>query len=514
MQQVYSATEIIETNPICNPNNFEFLYSSIQATIYRISINATSMKFIFKTALLAFFLINISCTKTKIGIDQDYQVNNFVWSGLNAYYLWQDKVTNLSDARFLNMQEYNSFLGTETNTEVFFENLLHQKDVVDKWSWIVDDYIALEQAFQGITKHHGMEFGLVAVARNETDIFGYVRYVLPNSDAADKNVQRGMLFNAVNGTKLTRDNYGSLLFASDSYTIDLADFTGGNLVGNGTSIALTKSAYQENPVFISKTITSGTKKIGYLMYNAFTSNFDGQLNTAFSTLKASGITDLIVDLRYNGGGSIRTAAYLSSMITGQFTGELFSKNHWNSKVQGALSPENLLNNFTNEINNGSIKEAINSLQLTKVYFITTGSSASASELVINGLKPYIDVKIVGTKTHGKYVGSVTLYDSPNFSRTGASTEHTWAMQPIVLEVKNKLGENDKDGFDPDKELGENFADLGVLGELSDPLLQRTITYITTGGKGGTMPSGIQFEEITNSKLELPTRNNMYVEFDF
>jgi len=473
------------------------------------------MKFIFKTAILAFFLSNISCTKTTIGIDQDYQVNNFIWSGLNTYYLWQDKVANLSDARFLNMQEYNSFLGSETAPEVFFENLLHQRNVVDKWSWIVDDYLALEQAFQGITKHHGMEFGLAAIEGNATDVFGYVRYVLPNSDASNQNVQRGMLFNAVNGTQLTRSNYGSLLFSTDSYTIHLADFVGGAFVSNGNTIALTKSAYQENPVFITKTITSGTKKIGYLMYNAFTSSFDGQLNAAFLTLKASGITDLIVDLRYNGGGSIRTAAYLSSMITGQFTGELFSKNHWNSRIQGLISTEKLVNNFVNEIDNGSVKEAINSLQLTKVYFITTGSSASASELVINGLKPYIDVKIVGTKTHGKYVGSVTLYDSPNFSRTGVSTEHTWAMQPIVLEVKNKLGENDKDGFDPDKKLGESFTDLGVLGELSDPLLQRTITYITTGAKGGVAPSSkFLIKEITNSKLELPTRNNMYVELDF
>ncbi|MBL4905730.1 MAG: peptidase S41, partial [Flavobacteriaceae bacterium] len=343
------------------------------------------MKTLFRiSALLFIFTFLFNCTK-KEETPAELEINNFIWKGLNAYYLWQNDVPNLLDTRFSTVQQLNAYLGQESDANVFFESLLYQKDIIDKWSWIVDDYIALEQSFQGISTHNGMEFGLVAVPGSATDLFGYVRYVLPNSDAATQNVQRGMLFSAVDGTQITRSNYPNLLYNSDTYTINLADYNGGTPIANGTDISLTKSSYQENPVFISKTITESGTKIGYLMYNSFTPDFDGQLNAAFSAFKADGITELIIDLRYNGGGSVRTATYLSSMITGQFTGQVLAKRVWNSKVLEASNPSSLIDNFVDQIDNGTITEAINSLGLTKVYAITKGSTASASELVINSL---------------------------------------------------------------------------------------------------------------------------------
>lgn len=466
-------------------------------------------------SLLLFSIVLISCTKNKLSTPESLQVNNFIYKGLNNYYLWQDNVPNLADTRFLNNKEYNVFLEGEGNSALFFNNLLYEKGIIDKWSWIVDDYIALEQSFQGTTQTTGMEFGLVRYKDTPSNIFGYVRYVVPNTDAATKNVTRGMIFNQVNGTQLTESNYRSLLFSENGFTINLADYNSGNPTSNGNSITLSKAINQENPVFITKTFTEGTKKIGYLMYNSFVSSFDGQLNAAFAQLKSENVTDLIVDLRYNGGGSVRTATYLASMITGQFTNQIFSSQQWNTKIMEAISNNSsgidLTNKFPNQIDNGQINENINSLQLSNIYFITTNNSASASELVINGLMPYIDVKSVGTKTHGKYVGSVTLYDSQNFTRTDVNPNHTWAMQPIVLQIVNKEGENDKDGFDPTVELAEDYGNLGVLGEKSDPLLDRTIQLIVTGNRSSFSNRNYQLKEISNSKIELPTSNNMYVE---
>jgi len=462
------------------------------------------------TLLLLTILLATSCEKIKVTPSENVAVNHFIWKGLNGFYLWQSNVTDLSDNRFLTTDSYQAFLNSEPSSEQFFENLLYQRNTIDKWSWIVEDYIALENSFQGTSLHNGIEFGLVLEKGSTTAVFGYVRYVLPNTDASSKNVKRGMIFNAVNGSKLNINNYRTLLFSNNtSYSINLADYNNGNPVANGTSITLSKTEYTENPVFITKTINSGAKKIGYLMYNSFTTNFDDELNAAFLTLQNDGVTDLIIDLRYNGGGSVRTAVYLSSMITGQFTGQLFAKKQWNAKINSA----NLEEKFTNQINNGVVQENINSLSLDNVYIITTNSSASASELVINGLKPYITVNTVGTKTHGKYVGSITLYDSPTlYNKDGINPNHTWAMQPIVLEIQNKLGDKNIDGFAPDIELGEDFNNLGVLGELSDPLLNRTITYITTGAKGKQNITTGQFNEFYNSKLALPTGNNMYIEF--
>ena len=472
------------------------------------------LKFLSKIAtLLLLTVLFTNCSSNVDDIPVDLEVNNFVWKGLNAYYLWQSEKPDLADTRFGNQSQLNNYLAGFTTPESLFENLLNKP--ADRFSWIVDDYIALENAFQGITLNNGMEFGLVQYQNGSNNIYGYVRYVIPNSDADLKGIERGMIFNTIDGTPLLISNYTNLLFGNNTdYTLELADFNNGNPIANGTTYSLTKNQLQENPVAVSKVITVGTLKIGYLMYNQFSSSFDSELNTAFANFKAEAVNDLIIDLRYNGGGSVQTATYLGSMVTGSFTGEIYSKQVWNEKVLEANNPDDFINNFTDKIEN----ETINSLGLPRVYFIVTGSSASASELVINSLSSYIDVKLVGTTTVGKQVGSITLYDSDNYTRNGTNLNpnHTYAMQPIVLEISNKDNENHPEGFTPGItlpgiELAENHGNLGVLGERSDPLLDRALTYITTGARGIFARENLEFTEIYNSKLATPTSNTMYVE---
>jgi len=364
--------------------------------------------------------------------------------------------------------------------------------------------------------------------KNESDnVFGYVRYVVANSDAESKGVSRGNIFNSIDGTQLTLTNYQSLLFNdNNSYTVGFAAYNNGSPNSNSNALLLTKEEIQENPVAITKVFTEGTKKIGYLLYNQFAKNYDSQLNAAFSNFKSEGINELIIDLRYNGGGSVSTATYLGSMVTGQFNGALYSQEIWNDKVKSALPEERFLNYFTDEIRNTDsqgnliLQETINSLGLDNVYFITTNSSASASELVINSLSSHIDVQLVGKTTRGKQVGSITLYDSDNLQKSGSNlnSKHKYAMQPLVLEISNKDNKNYPDGIIPGNtlpgiELGEDYNNLGVLGERSDPLLDRTLVYITTGSKGNqkTIVSH-DFNEVYNSKLATPAKDYMFIEF--
>ena len=458
----------------------------------------------------------LTCSK-KDTTPKNVEVHDFVWKGLNAYYLWQSSISDLADSRFKNDEQRYSYLANSGTPEELFESLLNRP--TDRFSWIVDDYITLENSFQGIGLSNGMEFELIRNKDTPTNIFGYVRYVIPNSDAAAKGVLRGMIFAAVNDTQLTESNYRDLLFNANEYTINLANYNAGNPILNGNTIVLTKTQIQENPVAITKTFEEGNHKIGYLMYNQFSSSFDGELNAAFGTLKAENVTDLIVDLRYNGGGSVKTAVYLGSMITGQFNGQLYSKQVWNEKALASFNPNVLINNFTNEIlnkdNDGNIilQEPLNSLELQTVYFIVSGSSASASELVINALSPYITVKLVGTTTVGKVQGSALLYDSDNYEKNGSNfnSNHRYAMLPIILEIQNKNGQNKPEGYTPEVELKEDYGNLGILGEKSDPLLDRAITYILTGARQRSTTSSFQLKEVTNTKLESPTRNNMYVE---
>lgn len=469
----------------------------------------TTIKFLL-LLFLASFAFQSCQDNDDVAAPVNLDIQDFIWKGLNQYYLWQSDVPNLSDDRFASQAQLNTFLQGYPVPEDLFD-ALRVDSSIDRFSWIVDDYLELEQSLQGTTKNDGVDFGLSYKPGSTTEIFGYVRYILPNSDASTKDIKRGDLFTAVNGTQLTISNYQTLLLAAESYTLNLAEYNGTTIVANGKSVALTKTVLSENPIYINKVIESGSHKIGYLMYNGFYANYDTDLNNAFGSLKAQGVTDLVLDLRYNSGGSVLTATRLASMITGQFTGEVFAKQQWNEKINAyfeAESPESLLNNFTDKM--GSV--AINSLNMTTVYILTTKSSASASELVINGLKPHINVVQIGDVTTGKNVGSVTLYDSPTFGAEGRNPNHRYAMQPIVLKIVNSDGFGDYfNGLIPNYELKETISTFGVLGSTTEPLLSTAIGKITGTAKMLKQTKGKDFDYFKDAKSIKGLQNQMYIE---
>jgi carboxyl-terminal processing protease len=436
------------------------------------------------------------------------EINDFVWKGLNLYYLWQADVPNLSDTRFATQEDLDVFLKRYPKPEVLFD-ALRVGESTDRFSWIVSDYLDLEGVLSGTTKNDGVDFGLYLKAEGSKDIFGWVRYIIPNSDASNKEIKRGAIFYGVNGTQLTVNNYQELL-SLENYTLNLADYNGGAITPNGKSVKLTKTELSENPISVNKVIETSGHKIGYLMYNGFYPDYDIKLNEAFASLKAKGITDLVLDLRYNSGGSIQSSTRLASMITGQFTGKVFSKERWNDKVNSYFEsedPDALKNLFVNKIED----TPLSSLNLTKVYVLTTNSTASASELVINGLKPYIEVIQIGDVTTGKSVGSITIYDSPTFGRENRNPKHHYAMQPIVLKIVNADDFGDYfNGLIPNYTVQENILDLGVLGSASEPLLSTAIGKITGTKKMIKPNKGKYFTYFKDSK-SLVGKNQMYID---
>ena len=471
------------------------------------------MKTYFKIPLIliiTLFLFQGCQDNDDVSAPVSLEIQDFIWKGMNQYYLWTDEVPNLDENRFANQSSLNNFLQTFNSPESLFAALRVDANK-DKFSWIVDDYLELEGQFQGTTNNNGVEFGLKRKSIGSSEIFGFVRYIIPGSNASTKDIKRGDVFTAVNGTPLTVSNYISLLFGSNNdYTLNMADLVNGTLVTNGKTIALTKTVLTENPILVNKVITTGSHKIGYVMYNAFTASFDTQLNDAFGSLKVQGVTELVLDLRYNGGGSVLTATRLASMITGQFKGKVFAKQQWNKKINDyfeAENPDALYNYFTDKINNTTI----NSLNLTKVYILTSASSASASELVINGLEPHINVIQIGDITVGKNVGSVTLYDSPGFGPENRNPKHRYAMQPIVLEIVNSVGFGAyQSGLKPDFQQEETVSTMGVLGDINEPLLKTAIAKITGTGRIISQKQKTDFETISSSQA-INGLNQMYIE---
>jgi len=433
----------------------------------------------------------------------DLDIENFIYRGLNYFYLYKADTPELANDNFANQGELNTFLNSFQTPESLFSFL---KSPQDRFSLLVANYNELEDALNGVSLNNGMEFGLVYYPNNSSNVFGYVRYVLPGTDAESKNLERGMIFNSIDGQQLTETNFSELL-SLNSYEIGLATFDGTAITPTGESIALVKQEYTENPILIAETLTVQGQKIGYLMYNAFTRDFDSQLNGVFAQFKADAITNLVIDLRYNGGGSVQTAIDLSSMITGQFYNQVFANEEWNTDRQAEYASPKL---FDNQIFTG---EAINSLNLTKAYVLTTKRSASASELVINGLNPYIDMTQVGDTTTGKYQASFLLYDAPapNFSKSQANPGHTYAMLPLVFKTSNAVGFTDyAEGLFPDIQLKEDYINLGVLGDVNEPLLAAALNDILSIPQPQPRTT-TQFNELLENKIQSPIYQLMIAE---
>jgi carboxyl-terminal processing protease len=389
----------------------------------------------------------------------DLEVEDFIWKGLNTYYYWQSSIPDLADNRFDSRESYATYLSDfDGRLELLFESLLSSKD---RFSWIMSDYTELENQLSRTYKTSGMMYNLVRIG-DSNELFAFVRYVLPDSDAATKNIKRGDLFLSVNNEQLTINNYQDLL-SSDvgSFSIQLAQITGQTIALSGVNVDLVKTEIQENPVHIHKIIELNNTKIGYLMYNGFVADFDEELESAFSEFQTQGVNHLIVDLRYNRGGRTSSSIKLASMITGQFSGKVYAQTQHNDK----------LSSYNEDY---IFEETSVQLKMDRLYVISSADTASASELLINGLSPYIDVILVGDDTTGKNVGSYTIYDWIDDEGT-VNPDHTWAMQPITFKIANSEGFADfENGLQADYRLKEDVANLGFLGEIDEPLLEKTL----------------------------------------
>lgn len=448
-------------------------------------------------------------------------VNDFVWKAMNLWYYWQDKSPTLADDAFANTADYQQFLNTQ-NTRDLFNNLLYQPGQTDRFSWIVEDYKTLNQQFAGINKSFGMSYGLVYQSANSDKIFGYVRYVLPNSAADLAGMKRGDLFTRINETPLTDYNYQSLL-DQNTAIFGMAKIEEGILHDLNIQIPLTQTEIQENPVHLYKVLEVESQKIGYLLYNGFRSNFNDELNEAIGHLKSQNIQDFVIDLRYNGGGSVQTATYLASMITGQFNQQDFSRLYFNQKASQNNSVYSFSDHgktYDDDLNeNGNIP--LNHLHSQRLFVLTSSQTASASEMLISCLQPYIDVYVIGQRTYGKTVGSITLYDSPQKSYTspnGVNPNHTWALQPIVFEYQNALDQSSPSfGIEPMSNINEihYLEALPPLGDEEDPLLAAALQYIAPGAsKVMKTPMSVPFQvmKIDESKSRFSTE--MYLEKGF
>ncbi|WP_316789861.1 S41 family peptidase [Pedobacter frigoris] len=343
----------------------------------------------------------------------------------------------------------------------------------------------------------------------------YILAVSKGSPADLAQITRGANITKINGTSIGSASGGQIA-ASEVSLINATIFgnpttlqlEGVKTDGATFSVTLQKAAYKSNPIYKTNVITAGTKKIGYLAYARFSNseNSISALNDAFADFTTKGVTDLVIDLRFNGGGYVSTARHLINLIapltaTGTMYVEHYNNNLKNRKQsdQSILSHQPLLDeNDKVQYENGKMvtyadidfSVAKNTEVFSKVggltgvknvVFIVTGSTASASELVINSLKPHMTVKLVGQKSYGKPIGFFPI-----------RLENRYEVYFSLFESKNSLGQGEYySGMTPDYVMSD---DLGTFdfGNPQELYLKQALNYlapnITTFSSGNKVMS--------------------------
>lgn len=430
-------------------------------------------------------------------------INDFVWKALNSWYYWQPNSENLQDTKADDLEDYYNFLNQYSNYEELMLDLCYKhtrvvgsQNAVDRFSWFIPDYEVQQQSFQGIRTRFGFTSRMIQINNSTQEVIMSILMVEPGSPADLANIRRGDILYKIDGTKLNAANYDALYsrLANETVTLSFATEQNG-VLSQLEDKTITRALVKSNPVHFTKVFDNiGGKKVGYLVYNQFSSSYNDELNDAFGEFKNQGINELVLDLRFNGGGSVLTSSYLASMIykdagVNRFVNLVFNEKHKNENEGYDFS--NSLTKF-DEDGKSRGKESTNRLSgINRLYILTSPGTASASELIINGLQPYIsDITLIGATTYGKNVGSITLYDAPNddYERESrANPNHKYAMQPIVFQTYNRDGNSDYlNGFSPDIAVNESqyWNNLLQLGDRNEALLKVALDDI----------SGIQSKE--------------------
>ena len=458
----------------------------------------------------------------------DIQSHDFVWKGLNAYYLYQDQVNDLSDRRFSSDPQLETYLRGFGSPEALFGSLTISTDIQ---SALVPDYQTIDQPIPlRSTMTTGMEFAIMRDPSRLDSVVGYALDILPNSNATSQTISRGDFFYAIvdqnNDTiRLAEDNYEDLVvnYTQEPLTLLMADYDGMTMTPNGVRVELTREAYQHPAINLSRVFNLGAQQVGYLMYNNdFSGNYAADLNAAMLNFRNQSVNELVIDLRYNiGGGAFdTTVTELASMITGQFQDQVLIKEVWNTKAQSWFEvnqPDSLLTRFPSRLED---ETPINTLNLTDVYIILNGNGFggnSVAELLINSLQPYINVHIIGNATGGNNTGAITLFDSPDYDEFNINMNHTYGLQPTVLTFSNLNDQTYDSGFAPTIAVCpiEDPLNLGQLGETTDPIVDRVLNFIVTGNAGAGIPCNpLGFEVLHHSiNQQRLTDNRLFIKQD-
>lgn len=365
---------------------------------------------------------------------------SWIYDTMDEVYLWSSELPARDEVDFA------SYETPEDLTRALRQN-------VDRWTRAVDKVTSDALFMEGMRIGLGFKYGA-------TDDGNFVlKLVHPGSPAGNAGLRRGDVLLSVNGTAASEAT-GSDWGPNDEGAAVTFEVIAREDVGQPdatpTELTVIRDWYKIVTVPVSTVLNADTANpVGYFYFDTFVETSIEELDAAFNAFEEAGVTGVVVDMRYNGGGLIATARHLMNLLgAAQHAGETAYRVEYNEN----LSDQNSSYSF------GSVSAG---LSLDRIAFITSGSTASASELVINALLPYIDTEIVGAPTAGKPVGS----NSFEFCEK--------LLFPITFQLVNSQGDGSYfDGMTPG--CGGEDQPAYELGDPNESLLANAMAFMETG----------------------------------
>ncbi len=433
---------------------------------------------------------------------EDAPIDRWMFDYMKTHYLWNDAVKQVTPDYSLG---YEKFLD-DVLMKVAKQNDVNHDD--GHWEGGKRSYFYSNVARYKTTKAEtrgtreqaeglGIEMMLyTALGQSGKAPYAFlIAAVTPGSPAGRAGLKRGDLISRVNGAVINDANLNSSwqkMMATESGTVRMTRYDP-NTQKDGAEISVTASSYADNPVWFRKTFDlDDGRKVGYICYGSFNYHFDDKLIDAFRVFKNERISELVVDLRYNGGGHVVSSTVLGTLIAGsKHSGEVYARTTYNADRKSETPDVYKLgvaqyNESNSNARHSKIAEALDSsVGLDRIFVLCTGNTASASELLVNGLRGLgVELNLIGLTTNGKNVGM-----EPQKKVFG---DYEYDFSPITFYIANSKGEsNYGNGFQPDVEARDytiyqdkdnNIHGIEWGDVLHDEMLANALLWIGTGSK--------------------------------
>ena len=412
---------------------------------------------LFCFLFFALFLISCESTDEPITYEENSNeyVNNWMYNQMKRYYLWNNAIKNQGDLA-LDPKEY-------------FKTLLQSEDIYS--------YALHPEKPETTPKNLRSKFGFdVSFIAFEGKYYGVVLYALEDSPAKNNGLQRGQLITHVDGVELKFENYDNLynsMLAETQLDLKVVSYSAQLGFSSPKTVSILQGFTFSQPISY-QVIEDKNTKIGYANIPHFDVGQAQLYLQLFQELKSKSITELVLDLRYNGGGDISSAAALSIILAPNIKADdLYIK------FEGNQNGGNVDQSFITALKSNESSVSFDALRnvhpsINKVYILCGKRTASASELIINNLKPYMEVVTIGEKTFGKDVAGFPIVDDRNPDKRG------WILYPSIYKLFNARHEgNYSKGINPEIYLDElQQPEVFALGNRSETLLQAALNSIS------------------------------------